>query len=58
MAVEQVDPIDDLDLDIENISTPVSFAPGVARKLCGARPSKTRSPSVKSCTIAAPVVCA
>ena len=26
-------------LQIENISTPTSFAPGVARKLCGRRPS-------------------
>ena len=29
--------------DIDHISTPTSFAPGVARKLCGARPSKTMS---------------
>jgi hypothetical protein len=25
--------------DIDHISTPTSFAPGVARKLCGSRPS-------------------
>jgi regulator of protease activity HflC (stomatin/prohibitin superfamily) len=31
------------DFDIENISTPMSFAPGVARKLCGLRPSNSRS---------------
>ena len=35
--------------DIVHISTPTSFAPGVARKLSGSRPSKTRSMYAASC---------
>jgi hypothetical protein len=41
------------DFDIENISTPTFFAPSVARKLSGFRPSNTRSPYAKSWTTTA-----
>src|SRR2546430_2266342 len=41
--------------DIDHISTPTSFAPGVARKLRGRRPSKTMSMYAASCTTAPPV---
>ncbi len=42
------------DFDIENSSSPTSRAPSSARKLCGRRPSKTRSPYAKSCSTHAP----
>ena len=41
--------------DIEKSSSPTSRAPSVARKLCGRRPSKTRSPYAKSCSTHAPL---